>query len=1457
MPEKTPETPTPSPISPKPPTSGRDPVQRIHGRVLVDGAAPHRESLVVRATASILRADSLSRRVSSEGPVHDDGRFELVLPVGARLDEVAFQVRDADGSLLHETVVPSPTPNRPVELHLTRDPLSRREPKPEPLAHPTPRLQGRVLDRKTGRPVARSTVILWGRVAEAAEDVALVAVETNSRGAFFVDRPAEQFVAAHATVPPHELKTPLQLDADGRLPTRVLIILDVVEPEVKQDACGCDAPPTSTPSTEDFVASPDSFAQDLGPGCVSFTRPHRSLHEKRYFYIVRTTEPKIQGFSAQPLKIPLDPGFMPRQRDAASGPTTLRPDTARALLASNVELTPEHLASAVKSDLSAGFGDKLLSLMKPSDGRDRLDADNPVDWDSTPTFSQATTIAHGHLLEFRQQWRSAGYSLGSLLYSLPLAPGQKRQIAVLDWTRDEQAQRAEDVAVEEHLDAVLDHDRQLRESSQALLTEELDGSSKTTTRGFGIGKGSAGAGEYMGFTFGGSLGVGGGRGISETDSHQESSRALTATASQQLREHTSQAANAVRKQRSTVVQSSEQSEHVEARTEVVANYNHCHAITMEYFEILRHIEVSQELIGVRECLFIPLLLSHFDELKVLRWQALLRQALLDPRLDGAFDAVARLRSGMYADLPATFDSLVVKKIVVSFDTRTSIERPRDKDNGFDEDAWAPLAELLPASARSVFERYLLHAENRDEAFGSALGVSIGSALTRHFRARLRSIRAEPDVDCAVRVREATTLPASGAWGLEFEITPRAAITRGELDAILLGLDRRLRRYVRLNVDRIRLRYHTALGWRTLPAELLRPSLGFGITDLLGDFDEAIELEVKSGLDEDNRIDGPDRRLARKLIEHLNANIEYYHRAIWWRMDPARRYMLLDGFEAPNAHGRSVASVVENRVVDIVGNCLIMPVASGVHLDPTVPKDVDLLTRYHGGPTSSPLWITMPTPGVYAEAVMGACNSCEFKDERRFWRWEESPLPDNPTAITPVSLNSRRSDPGDLSPGGLPAPVVTIQNTPAAPDPIGLGAALYTLAKANAFRDATGLNQNQLNALGALTSSLSTAQAFGQMATDLVKAKLGAIKEAQTQGHLTQAEADERVKAALDEMPGPVAASSQGPSEEGGGSLGAPESASGRTAAGDLASVDLGSLMQGVLRQGGTIEAQDAPYRVKLVSAGTDEPLNSDDYAYSLGASVGRGGVNRPEDVLVVKARLRELGYSWVSEGDRMDQDTIGAIRLFQSAIHGQETVDGDARIDVPAPTATSLYRWLQADNAPRWSQLGAGSRDDRTLGYYNFDIEQSDDGHSGTDWAISAFEAAASSYATDYLASHADAAVLEVTEMSSPRGGKRPRHGGHQTGLMVDIRLPRLDGTAGSITYESLEFDRDAARAMLQALRVAAPGCTLLFNDPTLIAEGLCRHDPPKDGKVQHIHDNHIHFRVPPPAIGTLLTRLL
>src|SRR5262249_8343398 len=184
-------------------------------------------------------------------------------------------------------------------------------------------------------------------------------------------------------------------------------------------------------------------------------------------------------------------------------------------------------------------------------GRMELDSNNPVDWDSTPTFYEASTIAHGHLLHFKQVWYADGYSLGDLLYSLPLAPGQKKLISVVDWERRERTTREEFTSADEGLQAALSGDRDLGEVVSGAVSESVRGGSRNTTVGAGVGTGAAGNGSYQQFNFGALIGVSGGVGDSTSSAFQVSGREVSGSSLQQLRDRTLQSASAVRNLRST------------------------------------------------------------------------------------------------------------------------------------------------------------------------------------------------------------------------------------------------------------------------------------------------------------------------------------------------------------------------------------------------------------------------------------------------------------------------------------------------------------------------------------------------------------------------------------------------------------------------------------------------------------------------------------------------------------------------------------------------------------------------------------------------------------------------------------------------------------------------------------------------------------------------------------------
>src|SRR5581483_3072595 len=355
-----------------------------------------------------------------------------------------------------------------------------------------------------------------------------------------------------------------------------------------------------------------------GGRCVDFTKPDRTLEEFTYTFLVRTTEPVIHGLTlddpakvdvrkilevAHPAKFLASASFRAAALDVAEpeagaaaegGEPGLAAAAGRVLEGAQIDAKvlraiardPDgfSLTSLLTADQITRHGDLIRLLgtaIKQPPGRSRLSCDAPVDWDDDPTIYQACTIANGHVLRFKQERIADGYSMGSLLYSLPLAPGQKKQIAVVDWERRESAARTESVEFSEQLAALLERDRDISEIVSGTIRESTRGGSSASS---GSIAGGLGVGAIFG-PVGAVLGIGGGHSSADSSAWQESSRSTAANALNQLRDRTAQSASSVRSLRSSVVQTVTQGERVIATTETVANYNHCHAITVQYFEV--------------------------------------------------------------------------------------------------------------------------------------------------------------------------------------------------------------------------------------------------------------------------------------------------------------------------------------------------------------------------------------------------------------------------------------------------------------------------------------------------------------------------------------------------------------------------------------------------------------------------------------------------------------------------------------------------------------------------------------------------------------------------------------------------------------------------------------------------------------------------------------------------------
>jgi hypothetical protein len=173
---------------------------------------------------------------------------------------------------------------------------------------------------------------------------------------------------------------------------------------------------------------------------------------------------------------------------------------------------------------------------------------------------EATAFRLGNVLDYATEWFSVGHSLGQLIYSLPLAPGEVVKMALVDWSRADAGSRSEDTGFSESLVHDQVRDRSLSETVQSALTEWQSGHS------FMAGAAASAAGAVSGVGLGLTAALGG------ATSTSEGTRNLTASTTQKISDAFHQASTDVRELRSTVVVQSTQSEKSNLQTRVVANY---------------------------------------------------------------------------------------------------------------------------------------------------------------------------------------------------------------------------------------------------------------------------------------------------------------------------------------------------------------------------------------------------------------------------------------------------------------------------------------------------------------------------------------------------------------------------------------------------------------------------------------------------------------------------------------------------------------------------------------------------------------------------------------------------------------------------------------------------------------------------------------------------------------------
>jgi hypothetical protein len=404
-------------------------------------------------------------------------------------------------------------------------------------------------------------------------------------------------------------------------------------------------------------------------------------------------------------------------REAASTPSELMPQIVGAVQSTatyssfvkkqtlrlkGVELTYDNTRIFFVDPLLAGlFPVRGFELLRPSH------SSLLFPWASR---NPEPVIKLGYACKHTQQWVNFGTFLGETVFSLALAPGESRNIAIVDWTRSQRTRRSEDTTVSEQLTNELFHTRALDEVTRSTAFEHQQGGTTIeagtlstaaagvlgaglagglagTIPGAAIGAAAgaiagtiepglgnvvgavagAGAGAMIGFGVGAAIAGGtslvgaANAQIGTLRSDSGGDREIEGSLRQTITETVNQKASAVRSLRSNIFVTDEQAEREKLQTRNITNYNHSHMLNLEYFEVLQRYRVELRLTEAEPLLFLPFRPLDFTFELIRNYWPTLRRAVVPRSLRQNFDRlIDGIESGSVSTEAQTLKTVTVQ-----------------------------------------------------------------------------------------------------------------------------------------------------------------------------------------------------------------------------------------------------------------------------------------------------------------------------------------------------------------------------------------------------------------------------------------------------------------------------------------------------------------------------------------------------------------------------------------------------------------------------------------------------------------------------------------------------------------------------------------------------------------------------------------------------------------------------
>lgn len=685
------------------------------------------------------------------------------------------------------------------------------------------------------------------------------------------------------------------------------------------------------------------------------------------------------------------------------------------------------------------------------------DLDSPVDVVSLGDDVGFQKPATGAIITMEQAWYAQGVTLGSLLHSVALAPGESTRIAMVDWSRRVTGRTTEDTTQTESLDASSEHNRSISEVTSAVATEAQNGFSTSIA---GSASQQSAVGTYgTNIVFGGAVGAStsASGSIATTVSGSFGRRDLAGAMTQDANDRTQQHANASRNRRASVIQEVVQTEQEQITTRAITNYNHMHALSIQYYEVVQIYRISTSVSKVEKCLFVPM--------KVIQtWTPELIRRYLD------------------VILRATPESRFRRELQQGTDLAEVVPLGSDPPpNHPNREATAVLQGRLDAArtatgklvASDSADTWKLPTETRLAGFTADGGVHFGVGNLASIILSLR------DGSTREFSRDANTLLSvdiDEPIGLGDVVTITVVVidvNRGTTQ--IRDIYRRIWKQHQLRLT-LRLRY----GGILFEHKLLRQA-GDNYQQYLQET-RAPEFDDEGGEGYKMvvtlpvvRIDPRGIGVTNDVIRHLEANAARYSQMVWMSMDSASLSLALSRY---TYRGHPLLQQITPVPVAVTGNY----VAFRMNVDESDKEWQNWLTDhgFNHPDTARHETVPLPTGGVFGEAVLGRFNAAEKLDMTRFWNWKDSPIPITAPDVAAIRAGGHHTDDAP-STGQLDAPVIQQVQPTNLPDPQGLVAIISALATSNMFRDMSATAQTVGLAQAALQAAVQGATAAGQQA----------------------------------------------------------------------------------------------------------------------------------------------------------------------------------------------------------------------------------------------------------------------------------------------------------------------------------------------------------------------------------------